>query len=65
MKNYFSVSPEDKNGQMTVLKWDFKESSFQDADCAESTRLPLIILPFPTTWSIDVMARNAASLLSP
>ena len=61
---YFSVSPEDKSGQMIVLRWDFQESSSKDVDCAETTRLPLVTLLFPTTWNIDAMAGKVAPLLS-
>ena len=39
-----------QNGQMIVLRWDFQESSFKDVACAETTRLPLVTLSFPTTW---------------
>lgn len=63
-KFYVSVSPEDKNDQMIVFRWDFQESSFRDVACAETARLPLVTLSFPTTWNVNVMAGNVASLLS-
>lgn len=59
-----SVSPEDKNDQMIVFRWDSQESSFRDVACAETARLPLVTLSFPTTWNVNVMAGNVASLLS-
>lgn len=46
---------------MTVFGWGFQESSFKAIDCAES---PLVILPLPTTWNIDVMAGNTALVFS-
>ena len=63
-KFYVSVSPEDKNDHMIVFRWDSQESSFKDVACAETARLPLVTLSFPTTWNVNVMAGNAASVLS-
>ena len=63
-KFYVSVSPEDKNDQTIVFRWDSQESSFRDVACAETARLPLVTLSFPTTWNVNVMAGNVASLLS-